>query len=310
MISRRVIICARVANAVLAVTGMASVLALLYLFYQFGWTAQRRFTSAAGIGWYFGVPAALAGVCFAALRLRPAHKIAAAVIALACIVGVFGTEAVLTGRGSDRDSRVDRLARVAPDGNVETRDVDQVVADARKAGVDAVRHVATPDAAPASASTSGSPAGTQLMPLSGFARRPTVTCLDGGQWRTFESDEHGFHNPPGLWGRVDIGAVGNSWTHGFCVPSNENYVALVRRRYPATLNLGQAAQGPLKILGITTEYLSRLQPRIVVWFYFEGGSLAELENETKHPVLMRYLEEGFTQNLYERKDEVEEVLNQ
>jgi hypothetical protein len=306
MISRRVTFC-RAANAVLAVIGMASVLALLYLFYQYGWTGQRRFTSAAGIGWYFGVPAAVAAGCLAALRLRPTQKIAVAVIALAFITVVFGTEAILTGQGSDRASRLEKLQRVTPDGFVETRDADQVVADARRAGVNAVQFVGTP--IPPRASTSATPAGAQLVPLGGFPQRPAVTCIDAGQWRTFESDEHGFHNPPGLWGRVDIAAVGNSWTHGFCVPSNENYVALVRRHYPATLNLGMASHGPLRILAVTTEYLSWLQPRIVLWFYFEG-SLGELEYERKHPVLMRYLEEGFTQNLRDRKGEVEEVLNQ
>jgi hypothetical protein len=301
--------CIRVANVVLVVSGIASVLVLLYVVYQYGYTVQRRFTSAAGIGWYFGVPAAVASVCFAALRLRPTQKISAAVIILALITAVFGTESFLSGRGSDPAGRLDKLARVAPNGFVETRDADQVVADARRAGVNAVPFVAPIDV-PTRASARGAPAGTHLMPLSGPAHRPAVTCIDAGQWRTFESDEHGFHNPPGLWGPVDIAAVGNSWTHGFCVPSNENYVALLRRHYPATLNLGMAAQGPLQILAITTEYLSWLQPRIVLWFYLEGGSLAELENETKHPVLMRYLDEGFTQSLREREGEVEEVLNQ
>jgi hypothetical protein len=308
MISRRVIFCIRVANVVLVVSGIASVLVLLYLVYQYGYTVQRRFTNAAGAGWYYGVPAGVAGVCFAALRMRPTQKIAAAVIILALFTVVFGTEAVLSGRGSDRISRLEKLERVAPGGFVETRNADQVVADARRAGVNAVQFVGTP--IPAGASTSAAPAGAQLVPLSGFPHRPTVTCIDAGQWRTFESDEHGFHNPQGLWGRVDIAAVGNSWTHGFCVPSNENYVALVRRHYPATLNLGMAGQGPLRILAVTTEYLSWLQPRIVLWFYYEGGSLAELEYETKHPVLMRYLEEGFTQKLRERENEIEEVLNQ
>ena len=306
MISLRVTFCTRVANAVLVVSGIASVLVLLYLVYQYGYTVQRRVTSAAGIGWYFGVPAVVAGVCFAALRLRPTQKIAAAVITLALITVVFGTEAVLTGRGSDLVSRLEELDRTAPGGFVETRNADQVVADARRAGVNAVPLVGTPIVVPARASTSAAP----VVPLSGFPHRPTVTCIDAGQWRTFESDEHGFHNPPGLWGRVDIAAVGNSWTYGFCVPSNENYVALVRRHYPATLNLGMAGQGPLKILAVTNEYLSWLQPRIILWFYYEGGSLGELEYETKHPVLMRYLEEGFTQNLREREGEVEEVLNQ
>jgi hypothetical protein len=288
---------------------MALVVALLYVFYQFAWTAQRRFTGAAGIGWYFGLPAAGACMCFAALRLRPAQKIAAAAIVLALISAAFAAEAILIRRGTDPSSRLEKLVRVGPGGFVETRDVDQVVADARRAGINAVRYAGTPDTVPTSASASGGSVGTQLIPLSGFAHRPTVTCIGAGQWRIYESDEHGFHNPPGLWGHVDIAAVGNSWTHGFCVPSNENYVALVRRHYPATLNLGMAGEGPLKILAITTEYLLRLQPRIVVWFYYEGGSLAELDSETKHSILMRYLEEDFTQNLYERRGEVEEVLN-
>src|SRR5262245_19728107 len=181
MISRRVTFCTGVANAVLAISGLASVLVLLYLVYQYGFTVQRRFTSAAGIGWYFGVPAAVAGVCFAALRLRPTQKISAAAITLALITVVFGTEGVLTGRGSDPDSRLEKLDRTAPGGFVETRNADQVVADARRAGVNAVRFVGMPIAVPAGASTSAAPLGAQLVPLSGFPHRPTVTCIDAGQ---------------------------------------------------------------------------------------------------------------------------------
>src|SRR5262245_34645336 len=177
MISRRVTFCTGVANAVLAISGLASVLVLLYLLYQYGFAVQRRFTSAAGIGWYFGIPGAVAGVCFAALRLRPTHKISAAVITLALITVVFGTEAALTGRGSDRASRLEKLDRTSPDGFVETRDLDEVVADARRAGVNAVRFVGLPIPVPAKASTSAAPAGAQLVPVSGFRRRPTVTCL-------------------------------------------------------------------------------------------------------------------------------------
>jgi hypothetical protein len=152
---------------------------------------------------------------------------------------------------------------------------------------------------------------TELMPLGGIARRPTVVCSDSGTWHVFESDEHGFHNPLGLWqpGLVDIAAVGNSWTYGWCVPSDRNFVALLRRRAAATLNLGMAGEGPLQILAIAKEYLAFLRPPLVLWFYYEGNSLLELQDEKRYPLLLRYLEDDFSQGLERRQHEIDQVLN-
>src|SRR5215510_13425661 len=54
-------------------------------------------------------------------------------------------------------------------------------------------------------------------------------------------------NPRGLWaqGSVKIVALGDSFTHGYCVPDDKNFIALVRRVHPGTLNLGMAGDGPL-----------------------------------------------------------------
>src|SRR5262249_7361046 len=127
----------------------------------------------------------------------------------------------------------------------------------------------------------------------------------------YDSDEYGFHNPPQLWkaGQVDIAAVGNSWTQGWCVPSDRNFVSLMRVRYPATLNLGMSGEGPLPILGIAREYLSVLEPKIVVWFYFEGNSLQELQEEKKYELLLRYVRSDFRQGLIRRQDEIDQALS-
>ena len=56
--------------------------------------------------------------------------------------------------------------------------------------------------------------GVELQPLGGIARVLTVHCNESGSWVTFQSDEHGFRNPLGLWqsGTLDIAAVGDSFT--------------------------------------------------------------------------------------------------
>jgi lysophospholipase L1-like esterase len=118
---------------------------------------------------------------------------------------------------------------------------------------------------------------------------------ENGPWVTYRSDEYGFHNPTGIWqsAPLDIAALGDSYTHGHCVPSDKNFVALIRRRFPATLNLGVSGNGPLLELATLKEYLLPLKPKIVLWFYYEGNDLSDLQNERQSALLRRYLHDDF-----------------
>ena len=82
----------------------------------------------------------------------------------------------------------------------------------------------------------------------------TVLCNESGQWIDYRSDERGFSNANEIWqsDRLDIAALGDSFTHGYCVPADKTFVALIRQRYPATLNLGIAGDGPLLMLAKLT----------------------------------------------------------
>ena len=100
---------------------------------------------------------------------------------------------------------------------------------------------------------------------------------------------------------IDIVAVGNSFTLGYCVPSDKNFVALIRRRYPGTLNLGMPGKGPLQVLATLKEYGVLLKPKLVLWFYSEANSLPELQYEKQSRILMRYLSGDFTQGLLARQ---------
>ena len=143
-----------------------------------------------------------------------------------------------------------------------------------------------------------------LLPLAGIALRPTVLCNEVGPYVVYESDEHGFNNPAGSWdGPVRVVALGDSFTHGRCVPPEKNLVAVIRERHPRTLNLAMSGNGPLLELAILREFAPALRPAFVLWFYYEGNDLTmDLFQEKRHPILLRYLEDpAFRQDLLSRQ---------
>jgi hypothetical protein len=148
------------------------------------------------------------------------------------------------------------------------------------------------------------------MPIGGVARSLTVLCNEVGQYVSYESDEHGFRNPPGIWNlpRVDVAALGESFIQGYCVPDGKDFVDLLRKHYPATLNLGMSGQSSLLQLAAMKEYLTHYRPKIVLWFFCEDIDLRDLYDEARYPLLMRYLEPDFTQHLIERQPEIDSAL--
>jgi len=152
--------------------------------------------------------------------------------------------------------------------------------------------------------------GRPTLPLGGIARRLTVDCKEGGDWMVFETDEHGFNNPPGLWAEppLDLAFLGDSFVHGSCVRAEETLVARVRARHPATLGLAMPGSGPLTMLATLREYLPALRPRTVLWCYYPGNDLLDLRRERGHPLLPAYLEAGHAQGLAAEQPALDRAL--
>jgi lysophospholipase L1-like esterase len=198
---------------------------------------------------------------------------------------------------------------------IDARGGFEVIDDLRKRGIDAVpiitpsNHlfVEQPDGSIKSAIDIH---GTEVMPFGGISNRVTVLCNENGTYVTYQSDEHGFRNPKGMWQseHIDIAALGDSFAHGYCVPADKTFVALIRHAYPMTLNLGMAGNGPLLMLANLKEYLPLYRPKVVLWFYFEGNDLTNLQTEKKSAILMRYLRNDIVQGLRKRQSDVDQSL--
>lgn len=249
---------------------------------------------------FVGGPILLAAGFLACLRLSLDLRIALAMTLLSLVLAAYGAEAYF------RELPYLRVRWAAGRFGIryDSRSQFEVVRDLRARGEDA-----WPTAFPSWQGFSADASG--LLPLGGISKVTTVFCNEMGQYTIYASDEHGFHNPKGIWSsdHFDLAVLGDSFTQGACVPSDQNLVALLRKEHPATLNLGMVGNGPLLMLAGLREFLTDLKPQTVLWVYTEGNDLTfDLGRERMHPILMEYLQEGHRQGLQERQKEIDSLL--
>lgn len=153
-------------------------------------------------------------------------------------------------------------------------------------------------------------AGRALYPLAGISAAPTLLCNEEGAYVFVDSDEHGFANPRGRYrtGAVDVAVVGDSFAQGYCVPREASMIGRLDRRPRPVQSLAYAGQGPLAELGTLKEVGALLRPKRVLWMYFEGNDLLDLRRESRSPVLARYLEPEFRQELPRFQPEIDRAL--
>ena len=138
----------------------------------------------------------------------------------------------------------------------------------------------------------------------------TVHCNESGQYNIYDADEHGFNNPRGLHGQapLQVALLGDSFTHGACVPREASVAGRVRAAFPATLNLGIDGTGPLHQLAIFREYAAALQPQFVVWNWFEGNDLRDVRRDLNRAPLRAYLKTNTPFGLRHRQPDIDRTL--
>lgn len=233
---------------------------------------------------------------------------AIAVTLLAAIAALYAAEYYLAKVSS-------QVQKITYSANHDTRSILEVIADLRQSGNSGVVPIIYPSAILTRpdifSGRSLNLEGRQILPLSGISSRSTVLCNESGYWAKYDSDEMGFHNPKGLWKQaVDIAVVGDSFSHGNCVHSGEDWVSILRKRFPRTLNLGMGGNGPLYELATIKEYLTTLKPKIVIWEYFEAND-SRIPAELTLAILNRYLNEpDFKQGITLQQGKIDKYLEQ
>jgi hypothetical protein len=111
--------------------------------------------------------------------------------------------------------------------------------------------------------------------------------------------------------------IGDSYAEGVAVQPGEDIAGQLRAiTHQSAISLGRGGNGPLTELATLTEYAGAIKPKKVLWIYYEGNDLigkgnnliSDLQREKMKPLLMRYMEEGFSQNLINRQKEINSRL--
>ena len=304
----------------------------LYYFYYYNWSGVRQFTGWSGIVLDELLPVVGGIVLMGSLYLAPSRRMQIALTVGAAGLSLYMAEfamaiassavpvdlerSMLYYQSRENQATKKETAQIAAAQGItfDQRDRLQVIEGLEKQNITAM-----PTLSPAflfkkvEGNVTRSKItinGQETMPLSGVSSQVTVFCNENGDYLIYKSDERGFHNPPGSWqdGPLDIVAVGDSFTHGACVPSDKNFVALIRKNYPRTLDLGIQGYGPLAELATLKEYARPLKPKVVLWFYYEND-LNDLLLEERSPLLSRYVtDDRFTQNLMQQQSEIDRAL--
>lgn len=150
-----------------------------------------------------------------------------------------------------------------------------------------------------------------ILPLSGLSNSLTLNCNENGYYSTFKSDKYGFNNPNEIWEnkKLDLVLLGDSFVMGNCVNKPNDLKSTLKKNFNSIINLGYSGNGPLLQFSTLKEYMPVGVER-VLWFFYEGNDLEDLNIEKNNKLLIKYFtNENFTQNLKMNQNKIDQ-LNQ
>ena len=246
---------------------------------------------------------------FGLIKFNDELKVNLSILFIAIGISIYAFETYLEAKRKTKDIIFsERRAELKKEGvKIETRTIMEVLDDLKKSGTKEVY----PNVFPLFFRNNNGLAteNGRIYPLSGLSNITTVLANEGNFYPVIETDEHGFHNPKGLYktDQVDIMLVGDSFTEGMSVKTDQNIAAQLRKLGYNVINIGKGGNGALIELAGLMEYAQPLRPKIVLWLFYLND-IAELKMEMQSPILKKYLDDDFSQNLITRQQEIHDVL--
>ncbi len=151
----------------------------------------------------------------------------------------------------------------------------------------------------------------EKIPFRGPLNRPSLSQNEAGKREIIINDKYGFKNENEIYNKnIDIMILGDSFAEGLPFNNSDDIAGriIAKSRYN-TANFGVNGTGPFISLAITKEYASRIKPKNVFYLFYEGNDLRDMMYEEK-TFLKKYLNDDFSQNLFESNDSVSEFLKE
>ena len=137
-----------------------------------------------------------------------------------------------------------------------------------------------------------------IFPLSGLSYGKSVYCNENGNWSVLPNDIYGFNNPPEIYNKkIDVVILGDSFARGACLKIENSTAGYIRNYTNFNTTALANGGGPLIELATFIEYAAKIKPKYVFWFFYEGNDHENLLEEKNIPILMKYLDSNYEQNL-------------
>lgn len=150
-----------------------------------------------------------------------------------------------------------------------------------------------------------------IYSFSGLSNKKTILCNESGTYIIYKSDKFGFRNKNTSWEKKDFEylLLGDSFIHGSCVNDKDTISSKLEEiSKKNTINLGIGGFGPLHQYASLREYM--LKPtKNILWFYWEGNDLQNLNEELQNTYLKNYLEDdSYTQLLHKKQEIIDQTI--
>lgn len=140
-----------------------------------------------------------------------------------------------------------------------------------------------------------------FFPLAGHSNIKNIYCNENGYYSTFISDRYGFNNNDENWNskKIDFLLLGDSFIHGMCVNKPDDISSQLEILSGGiSLNLSYGGNGPISQYASFKEYSKNKKIKYILWFFYEGNDLNDLNNELENDILLKYVsDDNFEQKL-------------
>ena len=149
-----------------------------------------------------------------------------------------------------------------------------------------------------------------LIPLGSISHFYTQFPNENGSYPVYKNDRYGFNNNDQNYNNsIDAVLIGDSFVHGCCVNQNENISSNLTSMGLNSINLGAADNSVLSELATYVEYADKLNPKTIIWFYYEGNDFDGIPIEYTSKVLSKYyVDSHFNQNLINRQKQINNFI--
>lgn len=153
-----------------------------------------------------------------------------------------------------------------------------------------------------------------LQPLGSKSLVKTIHCNEHDFYSEYLSDRYGFNNNDKIWDleNINIILIGDSYVHGACVNPENNIASIISKlSNKSVLNLGFSSNGPLMEFATLKEYGSKKKIDELIWVYYEGNDMYDLQQEKNNKILINYLNnKNFSQSLHNKQSLIDIIFQE